>query len=112
MAFAHLSSDQLAYWLEMKPGEINIIDIRDKASYNQGHIVSAVHIDNNTVGAFIDANEKTKPLIVCCYHGNSSQGAANYMSEQGYTDTYSLDGGFEEWRAKPFFNTTTESSSE
>jgi thiosulfate sulfurtransferase len=35
---------------------------------------------------------------VCCYHGNSSQGAAQYFAEQGFTQAYSLDGGYEMWK--------------
>jgi thiosulfate sulfurtransferase len=38
------------------------------------------------------------PVIVICYHGNSSQGAAQYLLQQGYDQVYSLDGGFEAWR--------------
>jgi len=34
---------------------------------------------------------------VVCYHGISSQSAAAYLAEQGFRDTYSLDGGFEAW---------------
>lgn len=102
MAFEHLSCEQLAYWLEMKPGDINIIDIRDRASYEHGHIKGAVHIDNNNVQSFIEKTSKERPLVVCCYHGNSSQGAADFMSEQGFTETYSLDGGFEVWKLSSF----------
>ncbi|MGL5597426.1 MAG: rhodanese-like domain-containing protein, partial [Aeromonas sp.] len=39
------------------------------------------------------------PVIVMCYHGNSSQGAAQYLLQQGYDEVYSLDGGFEGWRS-------------
>jgi len=35
---------------------------------------------------------------VVCYHGNSSQSAAAYLISQGFSDVYSLDGGFELWR--------------
>ena len=38
-------------------------------------------------------------LIVACYHGNSSQSAAAYLVGQGFSEVYSLDGGFELWRA-------------
>ncbi|MGO2076753.1 MAG: thiosulfate sulfurtransferase GlpE, partial [Pseudoalteromonas sp.] len=30
----------------------------------------------------------------------SSQGAANYLSEQGFEDVYSMDGGFTQWEAQ------------
>jgi thiosulfate sulfurtransferase len=106
MAFAHLSSDQLAHWLDTQPSDLTIIDIRDKGSYEQSHISGATHVDNGTVSDFITSTDKTKPLVVCCYHGNSSQGAADYMSAQGFLETYSLDGGFEEWRQKSLFIST------
>jgi thiosulfate sulfurtransferase len=35
---------------------------------------------------------------VVCYHGNSSQSAAAYLVSQGFSEVYSLDGGFELWR--------------
>ncbi|MFZ9025679.1 MAG: rhodanese-like domain-containing protein [Pseudohongiellaceae bacterium] len=37
-------------------------------------------------------------LIVMCYHGISSQSASAYLSSRGFTETYSLDGGFEAWQ--------------
>lgn len=42
------------------------------------------------------------PLMVMCYHGNSSRGAAQYLLHQGFDEVYSVDGGFEAWlRAYP-----------
>ncbi len=32
-----------------------------------------------------------------CYHGISSQGAAQYLINQGFDAVYSVDGGFEAW---------------
>ena len=34
-----------------------------------------------------------------CYHGNSSKGAAQYLLSQGFSAAYSIDGGFDAWRA-------------
>jgi thiosulfate sulfurtransferase len=42
--------------------------------------------------------DQQAPLIICCYHGNSSQNAAHYFSEQGCKEVYSLDGGYEQWK--------------
>jgi thiosulfate sulfurtransferase len=36
---------------------------------------------------------------VVCYRGNSSQSAAAYLASQGFSEVYSLDGGFELWRS-------------
>jgi thiosulfate sulfurtransferase len=74
-----------------------IIDIRDHVSYQSGHIDNAIHIHNENVHTFIENADKTLPLIVCCYHGNISQGAADFFGKQGFEKSYSLDGGYTEW---------------
>jgi len=79
-------------------GGVNIADIRDNMSYTMGRIKGAIQVDNSNIKYFFDNTEKDAPLIVCCYHGNSSQGAAQYFAEQGYEKVYSLDGGFEQWK--------------
>ena len=43
---------------------------------------------------------KDKSIIVCCYHGNSSQSAAEFLVKSGFNDVYSLDGGYEAWRIR------------
>ena len=49
------------------------------------------------MGAFVSESDKDIPLIVCCYHGISSQGAAAYFAEQGFREVYSLNGGYDAW---------------
>ena len=77
--------------------EAQVIDIRDPASFQSGHIENSVHIDNSNVQQFLDQADKSKPLIVCCYHGNMSQGAADFFNQQGFVQSYSLDGGYKAW---------------
>lgn len=77
--------------------EVNIVDIRDLNSFNSGHITDAEHLDNHSLAAFVEDTEQDIPLIVCCYHGNSSQSAAAYLAEKGFEEVYSLDGGYEQW---------------
>ena len=74
-----------------------IVDVRDPQSYSMHHIDNAVHVSNENIQQFIDDTDKTKPLIIYCYRGNSSQDAAQYLSDKGFLDVYSMDGGFEEW---------------
>ena len=76
-----------------------IVDIRDPASYQTGHIPNAIHLSDNTVQQFILDTDKNKPLVIYCYHGISSQGAAAYFSEQGFQEVSSMTGGFESWQA-------------
>ncbi|MFF7709852.1 thiosulfate sulfurtransferase GlpE [Pseudomonas sp. NPDC007930] len=75
------------------------VDIRDPQTYASGHIAGAQHLDNQSVHGFITAADLDAPLVVVCYHGNSSQSAAAYLAGQGFSEVYSLDGGFELWRS-------------
>ena len=87
-------------------GSATIVDIRDSASFQSGHIPNALHLSDDTVQEFISDTDKEKPLVVYCYHGISSQGAAAYFSEQGFKEVSSMIGGFEAWRA--VFSDSTE----
>ena len=79
-------------------GQVTVVDIRDKASYEQAHIQGAVHVDDASIEGFLERSDKSKSLICYCYHGFSSQSAAGFFKSQGFKDVYSMRGGFEEWR--------------
>ena len=82
---------------ELMSDQATIIDVRDRQSYSMGHIENAVHVSDENIQQFIDGTDKSKPLIIYCYRGNSSQDAAGYLSDKGFMNVYSMDGGFEEW---------------
>jgi len=98
MAFTRISVEEAKVLIEKT--EVTLADVRDSASFSAANIPNALHVSNESVSAFIETANKDKPLIIYCYHGNSSQGAADHFSQQGFKDVYSLDGGFEEWRLK------------
>lgn len=79
---------------------VTIVDIRDYKSFQTNHIQNAHHVTENNAKKFIENANKEKPLLVYCYHGNSSQVAAKYFSDNGFNQVYSLDGGFSMWRGK------------
>jgi thiosulfate sulfurtransferase len=79
--------------------QANIVDIRDALSYQNGHMQNAINLNNDNIEQFINEYDFVTPLIVCCYHGNSSKGAAEYLASQGFKDVYSLNGGFTQWSA-------------
>lgn len=76
-----------------------VVDIRDPQAFAASHITQSTHLDNHSLHDFIKAADLDTPLVVVCYHGNSSQSAAAYLVSQGFSDVYSLDGGFELWRS-------------
>ena len=77
-----------------------VVDIRDKDSFKQGHIDGALNLSNDNIDHFVSDTKKNQSIIVCCYHGNSSQRAAQFLTERGFKDVYSLNGGYENWKSK------------
>lgn len=94
--FKHISAADTKQLMQ-NPAAV-IVDIRDEQSFAAGRITGAVPLDSAGVHAFIAEADMDAPVIVCCYHGHSSQPAAAYLAAQGFDDVYSLDGGFTEWQ--------------
>ena len=83
----------------MQKGSITILDIRDPASFEMGHLENAQQVTGDNVEEFIGSSDFDLPLLVYCYHGISSQSAADYFGGKGFQDVYHLAGGFEAWRS-------------
>ena len=96
MNFKRISIDEVNRMNDQQT--INVIDIRDPQSFAAGHMPQAVNINNQNAADYIENTDKQTPLIVVCYHGHSSQPAAQYFAAQGFEDVYSMDGGFEVWK--------------
>lgn len=77
-----------------------LVDVRDAQTYATQHIPDSHHLDNHSIADFIRQADLDKPLVVLCYHGNSSQSAAAYLVGQGFSEVYSMDGGFELWKTQ------------
>ncbi len=82
---------------KLHQGDAVLVDIRDPQSYELAHTAGAFHLTNDTLLAFMRQTDFDTPVLVMCYHGNSSKGAAQYLLQQGYEAVYSVDGGFEAW---------------
>lgn len=85
--------------LELRQRGATVVDIRDPHSYATLHIAGSQRIDNQTLADFMAQADMDQPLVVVCYHGHSSQSAAAFFSQQGFSEVYSLNGGFEVWRS-------------
>lgn len=96
--FKHMQVAELA---KILPDEQHVVvDIRDATSFKNSHIPGAIHLTNESIADFIRTVDIDAPVVVCCYHGHSSQQAAQYLISQDFTDVYSLDGGFTDWQTQ------------
>jgi thiosulfate sulfurtransferase len=98
MTFKCISIDEAKKLIDA--GEVTIADVRDPGTFLAGNIGNAINVQQENVEEFLSTSDKNRPLIVYCYHGHSSQGAADHFFNQGFTEVYSMDGGYEAWRLK------------
>ena len=82
--------------------DTTVVDVRDPDSYLAVHLENSVLLSNENIHQFIDNTDKSKPVIVYCYRGNSSQDAATFLCDHGFLNVYSMDGGFEDWIANDY----------
>lgn len=77
-----------------------IVDTRDQASFDQSHIKGAIRLSNESLADFLRETDPDDSVVVCCYHGISSQQVAAYLISQDFTDVSSLEGGFTHWQTQ------------
>ena len=86
----------------IKTGNVILADIRDGQSYMQAHIPDAIHLTDDNLDEFKKNTGPDELIIMYCYHGNNSVGAAQYFANMGYRNVYTLDGGFSEYSKHKF----------
>jgi rhodanese-related sulfurtransferase len=83
----------------LRGGEALVIDVRDAESFRRGHIEGARLATQESFSRFLAETPRETPVVICCYHGHSSQPVAEFLAEAGFAEAYSLDGGYEAWAA-------------
>ena len=97
-SFKHMSVSELQN--VMADTSPVVVDIRDTNSFASGHIAGSINLTNDSLGDFLREADMDAPVVVCCYHGISSQQAAAFLISQDFTEVYSLDGGFTQWQTQ------------
>lgn len=113
---AELVADARRQIREISPSEFAadtlgsvLIDVREPAEFETGHIASAVNIPRGVLEFQVDAHpavanvsdpalsHKEQPLVVYCRTGGRSALAALNLQRMGFTDVRSVAGGITEW---------------
>lgn len=95
--YKQLSHEEVEQLIQERK-DISIADVRDQDSFDEAHITQAIHLSMATMQEYCDGAEKANPILVYCYHGITSQSVAQHLVEQGFSEVYSLIGGFETWK--------------
>lgn len=98
-AYRRISADTALDLLETLgtgSGKAVLFDIRDPGSFGAGHHPAALPLSDANLPAYLASLDRSTTLLVCCYHGNSSQGAARFLADQGFASACSIDGGWDD----------------
>ncbi len=96
-AYQNVNVDQLTRLVNQQNAQV--IDIRPKEDFSQGHIVNSINIpleDINSGKAKLDKLKK-KPVIVYCQVGKTSLKASQQLTEAGLEQVFNLKGGINAW---------------
>jgi glyoxylase-like metal-dependent hydrolase (beta-lactamase superfamily II)/rhodanese-related sulfurtransferase len=74
-----------------------VVDVREPAEYEAGHIPGAVSIPQADVGVRLDELPKDRELLVVCQAGNRSLRVAQFLTGVGYAHVHNLEGGTAGW---------------
>jgi rhodanese-related sulfurtransferase len=80
----------------------SLIDVREDNEFDAGHAKNAIHlgrgiIERDVVEKFPD---KSSELILYCGGGYRSALAADNLQKMGYTNVFSMIGGWKAWKDK------------
>ncbi|MEO8401877.1 MAG: rhodanese-like domain-containing protein [Gammaproteobacteria bacterium] len=77
-----------------------IIDVRAQDAFLSGHIVGAISLPLSDIKNKMKKIEKFKsqPVVIICAAGTESSRAAAILTQEGFNNVQTLNGGIRAWR--------------
>jgi rhodanese-related sulfurtransferase len=80
--------------------EAKLIDVREDNEWEAAHAAGAIHLGKGIIERDIEATvpDKDTELILYCGGGYRSALAADVLQKMGYTNVFSMAGGWKAWK--------------
>jgi rhodanese-related sulfurtransferase len=77
-----------------------LVDVREDDEWRAGHAAGAEHLGKGIIERDIEASvpDKTTEVILYCGGGYRSALAADVLQQMGYTNVWSMAGGWKAWK--------------
>src|SRR5438477_10170791 len=77
-----------------------LVDVREGDEWEQGHLDKALFLPRGFLEVKADKTltDRNQPIVVYCAGGTRSALAAKTLQDLGYSNVYSMRGGFTEWK--------------
>jgi len=85
--------------LEQNP-DAKLIDVREDKEWDAAHAAGAIHLGKGIIERDIETTvpDKSTELILYCGGGYRSALAGDVLQTMGYTNVFSMAGGWKAWR--------------
>jgi rhodanese-related sulfurtransferase len=79
---------------------VKLIDVREDNEWEAAHAADAIHLGKGIIERDIEvtAPDKSAELILYCGGGYRSALAADVLQQMGYTNVWSMAGGWKAWK--------------
>jgi len=83
-----------------KNRDVKLIDIREDYEWETAHAAGAIHLGKGIIERDIETTvpDKNAALILYCGGGYRSALAADALQRMGYTNVFSMAGGWRAWK--------------
>ncbi len=95
---SRIGAAEAPVWIEQHPDAL-VLDVREPREYNAGHIPRARSAPQADLALHLAELPRACPLLVVCWSGARSLGAARFLVAVGYPSVTSLEGGTQAWIA-------------
>jgi rhodanese-related sulfurtransferase len=78
----------------------HLVDVREESEWNRGHLPRAIHLGKGVLERDVEETipDSGSEIVLYCGGGSRSALAAESLQRMGYTNVYSLKGGFSGWK--------------
>ena len=88
--------------LRERLNEVTVVDVRNLAEWNEGHIPGANHFEGGRIPWEEFPFTQEKPLAIQCASGNRSMVAISVLKRRGIHNVLQVDGGITKWKMNGF----------
>ena len=80
--------------------DARLIDVREDHEWNAAHAAGALHLGKGIIERDIEATvpDKSSEVILYCGGGFRSTLSADVLQQMGYTNVFSMAGGWKAWQ--------------
>jgi rhodanese-related sulfurtransferase len=82
--------------------KFHLVDVREESEWAAGHLPGAEYLGKGIIERDIEGKiaNPSEEIVLYCGGGFRSALAAENLQKMGYTNVYSMDGGFRGWKEK------------